>query len=143
MSEAPDAARKEEGTMEYQRLTWKDVFTVPDGKEPPSEADQAALNAYLRVFAVPRMSDHGVTLCVGCGAEMQGGLTGALLGGAPGKATWQWSIAHGECHCSRCGHPARAYHYDIGGTGDDAIIKRLNLTLQVHPDELVRRAAHA
>lgn len=125
-------------TKSYARLTWQDIFKVPDGKEPPSVEDQAKLDAYLGMFAKPEAED-GHPLCIGCGSKMRGGIDGFLLGGAPGCATWEWSLAHGECHCSKCGYPARAYHYDIGGEGDDALIKRLNLTLQVHPDNVERR----
>lgn len=120
-------------TLEYQKLTWRDVFTQPEGAEPLSEADQRTLDAYLSAFAHPESKD-GHALCIGCGASMRGGIDGYLLGGADGNATWEWSLAHGECHCSRCGYPARALHYDIGGTGEDALIRKLTLTLQYHPE---------
>lgn len=121
-------------TVAYEKVTWRDVFTVPDGAEPPSATDIQALDSYLSAFAKPE-SKNGHALCIGCGAKMLGGIDGYLLGGADGNATWEWSLAHGECHCSRCGYPARALHYDIGGKGEDALIRRLSLTLQYHPAE--------
>lgn len=127
-----------EHTVAVEHISWRDVFSVPDGAEPLSQAHQDALDAYLSAFAKPREGPNGEALCLGCGAKMKGGIEGYLLGGGPGNATWEWSLAHGECHCSQCGYPARALHYDIGGKGEDALIRRLTLTLQYHPDFMQR-----
>jgi hypothetical protein len=118
------------------RLTWRDILKPTEGSEEPSAEDQAAMDAYFRAFVAMPHDAEGKPLCIGCGSRVRGGIEGVLLGGAPGSCTMQWSLAHGECHCSVCGWPARAYHYDIGGTGEAALIARMNVTLQIHPDEL-------
>jgi hypothetical protein len=103
--------------------------------------DVAALNEYFAQFVAIPKNDKGEDVCLGCDKPFYSdGLMNALLGGSPARASWEWSLAHGECHCSNCGYPARAYHYDIGGAnGTEPLIKRLNVTLPVHPSGLVVR----
>lgn len=128
------------------RMTWRDLFTVQDGAEPPSAEDQAILDSYLSRFVVLPKNDQDAPVCLGCGCAFgKDALIGFLMSGAPGRTKWEWSLAHGECHCDVCGWPARAYHYDIGKTETrEALINRMNITLAVHPDELhIREHSHA
>lgn len=106
------------------RLSWRDVFAVPDGAVPPSAEDQAAMEAYFRRFAKPLEGG----LCLSCG-EKQGARD--VMEAFLGVAKFRWGLAHGEGYCSGCGYPARALHYEVGP------INRLSLILQYHPDEFV------
>lgn len=117
------------------RVKWHDVLKPAEGSEPPSEADQYAMDTYFSCFVPWQKDEAGRQVCVGCRRMLRGGIDGFLLGGAPDSATMEWSLTHGECHCSKCGWPARAYHFDIG-LKDDPIIKRMSLTLQYHPDTI-------
>lgn len=122
------------------RLTWRDVFTLNEGATM-TEDEQARLNAYFGQFVALPKNEKGESVCLGCDLPFYkdegSGLLSALLGGAPHRASWEWGLAHGECRCTKCGWPARAYHFNIGKTDtDDAIITRLNITLAVHADEL-------
>jgi len=120
------------------RLTIGDLFenavdiTLPDGtKRPLTEPELAEIAAYLRMFTRPFKSDDGgktgTVQCPGCDAVLsRPGLMGLL---SPG--TFTWGIGHGEGGCSRCGYPARAYHFKVGP------IERMEAILPVHPDELL------
>ena len=100
------------------RLDWRELLV---GKDLTPDEEQT-LADYFQHFVIPGP-------CIKCGAQ-QGGKSeiDALLG----LAHFRWGIAHGEGQCSveGCGYPARALHYDVGP------IKRLNLILQYHPDEV-------
>lgn len=115
------------------RMKWSDVLTGE-----LADDEQIALNAYFSAFVVPQKNAAGTAICVGCGRVMRGGIEGFLLGGAPDSCTMEWGIAHGECFCSNCHWPGRAYHFDI--PKDAPIIKRLSVVLQYHPDELSEKA---
>jgi len=83
---------------------------------------------YLSVFAPPRLTrDHEGVTCLGCGADLyRPGVAGWIIG-----ATFDWGLANGEGHCSRCGYPTRMYHRLPDGSA--------SFPLQYHPDELERR----
>lgn len=124
--------------QQLPRLTWQDVFTLKDGSTLTDE-QQAALNDYFGRFVQLPTNDKGESVCFGCGKSFGKGdaLMGFLLSGAPGRTTWVWALAHGECRCRECGWPARAYHYDVGKVnGGEPVFTRINVTLAVHPDEL-------
>lgn len=108
------------------RVTHADLLTVTKG-EFTSE-DKYALDTYLSKFVKPQTNDAGKHTCVGCDHVIRGGIEGFMLGGAPDSCTMEWGLAHGECFCSNCGWPARAYHFDVGP------IKRMEIVLQYHPD---------
>lgn len=102
------------------KAVFGDIFTV---SEELTRDEIAAINSYLAQFAAPQ------EVCVGCDKIIRGGIVGFLIGGAPDSTSMEWSIAHGECHCVKCGWPARAYHSDLDGP-----IKSFSFTLQYHPD---------
>lgn len=106
------------------RLDWRTLLSPREGTVI-SEDDQTAYEKYFRQFVDAKM-------CVGCGSQLGCKGTGEAMDILDGlmHATFVWGIAHGEGGCSKCGYPARALHYDIGG------IKSLQLILQYHPDEL-------
>ena len=119
------------------RMKWTDVFIVKDGAQPLSEDAEKRLNKYFESFAELPKNTTGERVCFGCGQRfLSDMLMSAILGGMEGNTSWEWSLVHGECHCRVCGWPARAYRYDIGGKGEDALIKRLNMPLAVHPSLL-------
>lgn len=100
------------------RLDWRDLLTLTGEL---TDEETAAMDKYFSRFV---KSDKGK--CISC-ELVQGGLISALLGG------FRWGLAHGEGRCSRCGWPGRALHYDVGP------IKRLEIILQYHPDEVHRK----
>lgn len=106
------------------KLTFGDVFKITDGSL--DEQEIAAIDSYLARFTIIR--DERGSRCPGCGSLLTAhdAITGLFLG-----ATFTWGIAHGEGHCSGCGYPARAYHFDVGP------LKRFEAVLAVHPDELL------
>ena len=107
------------------RLNWRDVLSVK-GADPLPVGDELALQGYFSRFVKPGP-------CICCGAQ-QGAkdiLDGLL------NARFTWGIAHGEGFCSNCTWPARAYHFDVGP------IKRFEMILQYHPDELNVRQKEA
>lgn len=86
----------------------------------------AILDLYLARFAMP--SDVAATRpenpCLKCGTLYAG---------------FRWGIHHGCGYCSKCGWPARAYHFIAD---ENAIERRIVVVLQYHPAE-VRIRAHA
>jgi hypothetical protein len=109
------------------RLAWQKIVTVTDGFSL-SDEEQRILGEYFSQFVEPQRDADGNAVCICCRSVMRGGIEGWLLGGAPGSCTMDWGLVHGECFCSACGYPARAYHYKIGP------IDVLRVTLQYHPD---------
>lgn len=116
----------------WPRLSWRDVFNVTG--EDADAIDDAALFDYFARFLPIQHHETSKTCiaCAGCGERLSGGLMGFLMG-----ATFEWGIAHGEGFCRECGYPGRAIHYDVGP------IKRIEIVLQYHPDELKRRGESA
>ncbi len=119
------------------RLDWRSFIVMKDGSAL-SEEHARILDAYFRRFVELPKNEKGESVCLGCDLPFcKDELTDALLGGSPFRASWRWSLAHGERHCTKCGWPARAYHYDIGKSEtSEALITRMTLTLAIHPDEL-------
>lgn len=108
-------------------LDWRDLMKA----EGLNAEDESALSAHFAAFIPWQRDAEENPVCVSCGRRFYTDmLTSALLGGSEGTARLNWSLAHGEAHCSGCGYPARMIHYDVGP------IKRLNLGLQYHPDVL-------
>ncbi len=116
------------------RLDWHEIIS---GELTPEE--EYSLTIYFSHFVAPQKDAEGRLICVRCGSVIRGGIDGFLLGGAPGSCTMEWGIVHGECRCTVCRWPARAYHFDIGAK-DNPIIKRLAVTLQYHPEEVSEHA---
>lgn len=115
-------------------LTWGDIFT--EGEDGLTDNQKAVLNDYLSHFMLRPLGEDGKGLCPCCRERMEGGVEGAILGMAGLGVSLDWGIAHGEASCSGCGWPYRVYHYNIGGEGEDVLIKRLVLGLPYHPSEL-------
>ena len=88
---------------------------------PPKEGA-----TYVGAFLPPRVVKGSIT-CVGCGGNLyEPGVFGAII------STFEWGLANGEGHCSRCGYPTRMYHrFEGRGTA--------TFPLQYHPDELEER----
>lgn len=97
--------------------TCADIGFVVEPKEDTEETRQravdalAAMNAYLANFVAPVAHPKGKErgcVCFHCGEYLTGGgLMGSFFGGG-----FEWGLAHGEGHCSTCGWPARAYHFN-------------------------------
>lgn len=122
--------------QDIPRLTWDTLIEVKPGSPPLTDEQQAELNAYFGRFCLPFVKNDTV-VCPGCEAQVVGGLLGSFLGGGEGKTYFDWAIVHGECRCVKCGYPARALHYDLGGKGKDAVIERMTFMLPYHPHDLV------
>jgi len=96
---------------------------------PETAADlRETLEGYVKAFAKPVRREAGNDLvgqhlCLKCGESLDGFLIG----------TFEWGLAHGEGHCSKCGWPARAYHF-IKHNGEDLFTGPLRRILQYHPD---------
>lgn len=58
--------------------------------------------------------------------------------GCESKAGVEWSIAHGQAHCYRCGYPCRVYHYGDNTPGLKDVVQWV-CGLWVHPSHLVER----
>jgi hypothetical protein len=79
---------------------------------------------YVTQFVAPRVTGDGGLSCLGCGTDLyKPGLIGVF-----GGSSFEWGIANGEGHCSRCGYPTRMYHRLAEGT--------VSFPLQYHPDEM-------
>jgi hypothetical protein len=117
------------------RLVWSDILSVPANKTLPS-ADAAKLDAYLRIFTPWEfVSDSPICIC--CRKRMLGGLPNVLFGESFSDVTsLTWGLQNGECHCRVCLWPSRAYHRDVGGTGEAGIITFMHFSIQYHPLEL-------
>lgn len=78
------------------------------------------IDAYLNRFAMPRdVKDvRPQNPCLKCDSLYAG---------------FHWGIQHGCGSCSKCGWPARAYHFVMDENG---IERRLVIVLQYHPDEV-------
>lgn len=116
------------------RVHWGDVFAEGDARKLAVK-EAIDLDDYFHAFTMMPVVD-GEATCVCCSSKFLGGIKGFMLAGADGNATLEWGIAHGEAFCSVCDYPYRVLHYDIGGKGDDAIIRKLTFSLPYHPDEL-------
>jgi hypothetical protein len=115
------------------RLDWRTMVSV--GAEQLSPDDTAALDSYFRQFIQTDFGENAERKCPCCDSSFgKGGLVGFLMAGAPGHATLEWDIAHGEAFCSHCRYPFRVYHRDVGP------IKFLNVGLAYHPNELSLRS---
>lgn len=111
------------------RLDWRTMVSA--GADQLSEEDTAALDQYFRQFIQLDFSESAERECLCCHSKFgKDGIVGFLMAGAPGYATLEWAITHGEAFCSRCKYPHRVYHRDVGP------IKFLNVGLPYHPDEL-------
>ena len=111
------------------RMRWSDIFEGGEDELTPAQA--VVLDDYLFHFMVGPLDEGDKEVCPCC-RERIGGLCGLLGMGV----SLEWGIAHGEAFCSGCGWPYRVYHYDIGGKGEDALIKRLVVGLPYHPSEI-------
>lgn len=120
------------------RLDWRELLKESE-ESRLSEADRDVLATYFGRFMATPTNDKGQKVCPCCRMVQRSGIEGALLGGAPGSTTLEWSLAHGEAHCRVCTWPYRVYHYDIGGAGADALIQSLTCALAVHPSEIELR----
>ena len=83
----------------------------------------STLDDYLKIFACPSDAQAEKTRypCLKCG-ELYAG--------------FHWGIQHGTGSCSKCGWPARAYHFVTDETGTEV---RISMVLQYHPDGVVRK----
>ena len=103
------------------RMKWEDIF----GGDPTDE-EQAQLNEYLKIFALPTERVEAESMvqskhaCIRCGKAL-----GGLMG------TFRWGIANGEGACSECGWPARAHHRPKEGP-----LEFFEFILPYHPDEV-------
>lgn len=82
---------------------------------------EAELDEYFKDFAVPVVnaeSKYRDQICLYCGDTLFN----------------EWSLTHGEAHCSRktCGWPSRIYHYKI-----PAQDRMVTIGLQYHPSVMV------
>lgn len=102
---------------QYERLNWRTMIAPTAAL---TLAHVTTMDRYFRRFV---QADDSKCIC--CGTE-QGGFASAILG-----TGFTWGLAHGEGRCNTCGYPARALHYDVGP------IKRAEMILQYHPDDLV------
>ena len=105
--------------------TWQKIGLAPKESTVPDPAFLAALDEYLRSFADPKLDDKDAG-CICCDAT-QGGLFGMF----------EWGLAHGSGHCSRCHWPAVAYHFIKDKAGEE--LCTLRMILQVHPDFVEHR----
>jgi hypothetical protein len=131
VTSAPNAEERCEmpKAKEIEHVTVSDVFSQAEG-----DGTREYLADYLKPFAKPITRDGasegsgfaiGNTLCLKCGSGLDG-----MLG------AFQWGLCHGEGVCSKCGWPARLYHYLKlpDGTED-----RIVMMLQYHPDGVTKR----
>jgi hypothetical protein len=91
---------------------WGDVYDK--GEEPLTDTQKAALDDYLKIFALAPRDDIRGELCPHCFNH----------------AAIEWGLQNGEAFCINCGWPYRVYHRDIGGTDS---IRFLNCGLPYHP----------
>ena len=103
-------------TTNFPRMSL-DKFFEMGGKLLHETPNRAALDEHLKKFVVPDKDRK----CIRCGAYDYG---------------FSWGITHGEGNCTRCGWPARAYHY--ASKEENCTI---NTILQYHPDEVQKRAS--
>ena len=123
-------------------LAWQDILTPTEGAAPIADSDAATLADYFGQFAKLTEDDKGRRKCPGCDKPIEGGLMGAILGGAPHLTTLEWGMANGEAHCAKCGYPFRVYHRNIGGDADP-LIEFVQMGLAYHPDGLREREPEA
>ena len=116
------------------RMRWNDIFS--EGKDGLTTAQAITLDDYFFHFMVTPKDDDGKEVCPCCRERMQGGVEGTILQMGGLGVSLEWGIVHGEAFCSGCGWPYRVYHHDIGGKGEDALIKKLVASLPYHPSEM-------
>ena len=99
-------------------MTARDVYGA-EAEALFSDAQLAVLDEYFCIFTPAPTDADGREVCVCCG----------------GRGV-EWGLAHGEAFCMHCDWPHRVYHRDIGGKGDDAVVKFLSRALAYHPSGL-------
>lgn len=110
-------------------VNWRDFIKVVD--EPLTPEQEAALDKHFQMF-VEWQKDGNAQICVCCRKKFGiDSLSYALLLDVS-ETRLEWDLAHGECHCTTCGWPARQLHYDLGGS--EPVITRLSMAFQYHPD---------
>jgi hypothetical protein len=121
--------------MQAANLPHLDWRTMVSGEiDKLSAEDLAALDGYFHGF-IQLDFNAEERKCPCCQSTFgKNGLVSFLMAGAPGHATLEWGLVHGEAFCSRCKYPYRVYHRDIGP------IQFLNVGLPYHPDELKANA---
>lgn len=120
-------------TTTIERMTAADLGVTLKGEgSPEGRAIIEDIDKYLAVFAKPIErggSPEGFVLgkhaCLKCGSALDG-----MLG------SFQWGLAHGEGTCSKCGWPARMYHWIKDREGKELFTSRISLILQYHPDQI-------
>jgi hypothetical protein len=110
-------------TIDVPRVRASDYFSKPEGAGEEAEAladdELSRWDAYLSQFA--RLTE---AQCLCCGTPLRCAFGLGLLGG------FEWGLAHGEGHCSRCRYPMRGHHR-VDGLGTIR-----NLFLAYHPSTL-------
>lgn len=122
---------------QVEHLDW---HTLIHAKSDTSPEIIKALDEYFAPFAQPpgETKDGKFHVkdghpCLKCGEALTG-LASMLIG----SGGFRWGLAHGEGNCSKCGWPARMYHFIKDDKGEELMTVR-GFLLQYHPDAVTMR----